>query len=128
KYLTEYAPITLNEFYKLLKGPISNAYLPVIYVDVVNNKETTSIGGTAVIKDDRMVGELNKTETTGLNLLLNHVENGNIQVNFNEKEKVSLEIHTLKTKTIPRLNGNQLNATIQLEIEGILGGNITSRE
>lgn len=128
KYLTEYAPITLREFYKLLKGPTSNAYLPMIYIDDINNKEITAIGGTAVIKEDRMVGELNKTETTGLNLLLNQVKNGSIQVNLDEKEKASLEIHKLNTKTIPKMTGNQLEATIHVKVEGILADNMTSKE
>src|SRR5690625_4505144 len=30
KYIAEYAPITIREFYKSLEGPLSSAYIPII--------------------------------------------------------------------------------------------------
>lgn len=128
KYISEYAPITIREFFKLLESPIPNAYIPIIHLDKVNNQEITSIDGTAIIKDDRMVGALNKKETVGLNLLLNHVKGGSIQVNLNNKDRVSLEILNSKTKTTPKLNGNKLNVTIQTQLEGLLADNMTSHK
>src|SRR5699024_6946234 len=83
---------------KLIEGPVPNAYIPIIYLDENNKEELTVIDGTAVIKKDRMVGELDKLETAGLNLLLNNVKGGSIQVNLDdaEDEKVSIEISKLK--------------------------------
>lgn len=126
KFIAEYAPITLREFYKLIEGPVSNAYIPIIYLDENNKQEITAIDGTAVIKKDRMVGELDKIETAGLNLLLNNVKGGSIQVNMDENEKVSLEISKLKTKTMPKLTEDKLGVTIQTKIKGTLGDNMTT--
>src|SRR5699024_8326903 len=73
KYIAEYAPITIREFYKSLEGPLSSAYIPIIYLDEVNKQQITAINGTAVINNNRMVGKLNKLETAGLNMLLNNI-------------------------------------------------------
>src|SRR5699024_2919949 len=88
KYVAEYAPITMREFYKLMEGPIQNAYIPMLYLEEVNKQKITALDGVAVIKKDRMVGELDRIETAGLNILLNHVKGGNMQVNLNDEEKV----------------------------------------
>src|SRR5699024_10919549 len=32
RFIAEYAPITLRELYKYLEGPVSNAYIPIIYI------------------------------------------------------------------------------------------------
>lgn len=130
KFIAEYAPITLRELYKLMEGPVPNAYIPIIYLDENNKQELTVIDGTAVIKKDRMVGELDKIETAGLNLLLNHVKGGSIQVHLDdaEDEKVSIEISKLKTKTTPTWTKDQLDVTIETKIKGKLGDNMTSNK
>ena len=128
QYVAEYAPITMREFYKLIEGPIPNAYIPMLYLEEVNKQKVTALDGVAVIKKDRMVGELDRTETAGLNILLNHVKGGNIQVNLNDEEKISLEIATLKTKLNPTLNGSKVDVAIQVEMEGTLADNMTPRK
>lgn len=128
KYIAEYAPITLREFYKLIEGPVPNAYIPIIYLDENNEEEITAIDGTAVIKRDRMIGHLNNLETAGLNILLNNVKGGSIQVTWDKDEKASIEISSLKTKTIPKLTNNELDVTITVEIVGTLGDNMTANQ
>lgn len=125
KFIAEYTPITLREFYKLIEGPISNAYIPIIYLDKNNKQEITAIDGTAVIKKDKMVGELDKEETAGLNLLLNNVQGGSIQVDLDENEKVSIEIGKLKTKTTPKLTGDKVDVMVEVKVNGTLGDNMT---
>ncbi|VEF46145.1 spore germination protein KC [Bacillus freudenreichii] len=128
QFASDYAPITLREFYKLLEGSISNAYVPMISIKKVDGQTVTSIDGTAVIKNNKMVGQLNAKETTGLNWLLDHVEGGSITVSLNEKEKVSLEINKAKTKTKTNLSEKNLHVDIQTKIEGTLADNVTSKK
>lgn len=127
QFIAEYAPLTLREFYKLTEGPIPNAYIPMISIKKAGEQTITSIDGTAVIKNNQMVGKLNTEETMGLNWLLNHVEGGSTTVSLDENEKVSLEITKAKTKTKPILNGRQLNVGIQTKIEGTLSDNMTTK-
>lgn len=126
-YTTEFAPITLREFYKFIEGPIENAYVPLILLNEVNGQTVTEIEGTAVIKEGKLVGELSRNETAGLNILLDRVNGGNIQVDLNEQEKISLELEKLKTKIKPILKGNELFVTVDTEINGTLADNMTDQ-
>lgn len=126
KYVTDFAPITMREFYRLLEGPLLSAYIPIIYLTEMSNEKITAIDGTAVINKDRMVGKLDSLETAGLNILLNNINGGSIQVILGEDKKVSLEISNLKTKTIPKLVGNQLEVSIETKFDGTLADNLTS--
>lgn len=126
KFAAEYAPITLRELYKLVEGPVSNAYIPLIDITENNKQKVTSVEGVAVINEKKMVGELDYGETAGLNLLLDQVKGGAIEVKLNEKEKVSIEIKKAKTKTVPKLSDNKLDVTIQTKITGTLADNITT--
>lgn len=125
QYIAEYTSVKLYEFYKLIEGPIPNAYLPIIQTKKEKDKTITSLDGTAVIRNDKMVGKLNTHETVGLNVLLNKAKSGGETVSLNEKEKVSVEIKKSETKIKPTLVGNQLKAHLNIEIEGTLADNTT---
>lgn len=126
-FTAEFSPITFHEFYKFIEGPVPNAFVPLIFLKEVNNQLITEVEGTAVIKQGVMVGELSRRETSGLNMLLNRVNGGNIQINLSEDEKVSLEISKLKTKIKPVLKGEELFVTANINVEGILADNMTKR-
>ncbi|PWA06282.1 hypothetical protein DCC39_17595 [Pueribacillus theae] len=128
QFAAEYSPIKLREFYKLIEGTIPNAYIPMISIKKEAEQTITSIDGTAVIKNNQMVGQLNVKETVGLNWLLNHAEGGSIAVSLDENEKVSFEITKAKTETKPHLNGKKLNVDIQTKIEGTLADNMTAKK
>lgn len=53
EFNTDYVPTTLREFYKLIEGPVSNAYIPMILVEKKEEQTITSINGTAVIKQNK---------------------------------------------------------------------------
>ncbi|MBD7939746.1 Ger(x)C family spore germination protein [Cytobacillus sp. Sa5YUA1] len=125
QYIAEFTSVKIYEFYKLIEGPIPNAYLPIIKTKKEKDKAITSLDGTAVIRNDKMVGKLNTHETVGLNILLNKAKGGGRTVSLNDKEKVSLEIKKSETKIKPILNGNQLNAHLNIKIEGTLADNTT---
>lgn len=125
QYFAEYTAVKMYEFYKLIEGPIPNAYLPIIQTKKEKDKAITSLDGTAVIRNDKMIGKLNTHETVGLNVLLNTAKGGGETVILNDKEKVSVEIKKSETKIKPTLVGNQLKAHLNIEIEGTLADNMT---
>lgn len=133
QYIAEFTSVKMYEFYKLIEGPIPNAYLPIIRTRKEKGKAITSIDGTAVINTYKMVGKLNTDETVGLNVLLNKVKGGSKTVSrsktvsLNDKEKISVEIKKLETEINPTLDGNQLEAYLKIEIEGTLADNTTNR-
>ncbi|MBO0999655.1 Ger(x)C family spore germination protein [Bacillus sp. SD075] len=125
QFNAEFTAVKMYEFYKLIEGPIPNAYLPIIQTKKEKDKAITSIDGTAVIRTNKMVGKLNTLETVGLNILLNQVKGGDTTISLNDKEKVSIEIRKSETQIRPTLDGNQLKAHLKIEIEGTLADNTT---
>ena len=124
----EYAPIKLRKFFKIVEGPIPNAYIPIISIQKENEQEITTIGGTAVIRDHKMVGQLDLNETAGLNWLLNQVKGGSISVAVDNNEKISLEISSAKTTIEPYLRGHELEADVHIQVEGTLADNMTTKK
>ncbi|WP_079507569.1 Ger(x)C family spore germination protein [Mesobacillus jeotgali] len=125
KFISVYTPTKLYEFYRFLIGHHFNAYVPIISVQDSVNQKVTAITGTAVIKNNKMVGKLNIKESTGLNWLLNLVKGGTITAMLGERDRASLEVKKAKTKIVPHLEGKQLKIDIQTEIEGTLADNMT---
>lgn len=128
KFISQYTPATLYEFYRFLNDHHFNAYIPIISVQDTFDQKVTTITGTAVIKDNKMVGKLNIKESTGLNWLLNQVKGGTITVILDENDKASLEVKKAKTKIVPQLEDTQLKVDIQTNIEGTLADNMTKEK
>lgn len=128
KFISEYTPIKLYELFRLAEGPLKNAYVPMIKVTEDAGQMITELDGTAVIKNEKMVGRLTPDESMGLTWLLNQVEGGSITVGLDRNEKVALEITKSKTKIEPHLNGENLNVGVTVNIEGTLGDNITPHD
>lgn len=128
KYTAEFIPVRLYEFIKLNEENLNTAYVPII--NIVDNVEgpVTSIEGTAVIKNEHMVGELNVDETVALSLLLNKAEGGVIPVpKLEEKEIISMEVTKSNVKVHPTLEGRNLHVRIEVDIEGELGDDIMEK-
>ena len=124
RFIEEFSPVTLREFFKLLEEPIHNAYAPIITIQNVGKETITTINETAVIKNTKMVGKLNQKETIGLNYLLNRIKGGSVSVLMNEKDRTSLEIKKAHTKINPQLNGKRLKVDIETNIEGTISENV----
>lgn len=128
KYITEYSPIMVREYFKKVEGPIPNAYIPMIKTQNNGNQVITHLQGTAVIHDGKMVGKLTEGESHGLNFLLDQVKGGSISNTGDEKDRASLEIKSAKTETKPYLNGQQLKVDIETTLEGTLADNMTPHD
>ncbi|QKY69364.1 Ger(x)C family spore germination protein [Lentibacillus sp. CBA3610] len=122
QYVAGYTPVKLYDLFRLMEGPIPNAYIPIIHTKEVNEQVITSLGGTAVINNRRMIGKLNNEESVGLNVLLDRATGGYVDVEVNG-DKVSVEINNSKTELKPTLQGNKLKAHIEVTIDGTLADN-----
>lgn len=126
KYISGYTNVKLYDFFKLIEGPIPNAYIPIIKTEKNNQQVITVLDGTAVINNGKMVGKLNDIETHGLNVFLNKAAGG-YGIVIIDGSKISIEINNSETKIQPTLNGENLKAHIKVEIESTLADN-TSQE
>lgn len=115
-FTTGYLPVNVYQFFAMLEGVIGNAYLPMISLQEIRGEKSTALNGTAIFKEGKMVGRLTINETIGLNWLVNKVEGGSITITLNNKQKGSVRIKKAKTKFIPKLEGNHLQADVFIDI------------
>ncbi|RKQ34260.1 Ger(x)C family spore germination protein [Oceanobacillus halophilus] len=126
KHISGYTSVKMYDFFKAMEGPIPNAYIPIIQTTEENNQPITSLNGTAVINDGKMVGKLTNHETNGLNVLFNKASGGYSQLTMNGN-KISIEINDSETTIEPVLKGNHLKAHIEVKILSTLADN-TSKD
>jgi spore germination protein KC len=127
---------TLDEIIKneasLSKAPITNILdfdiesktkgisqtIPAVDLEKIDGKIIPEIMGSAIIKNDKLIGFLNGAETKDLIFIRNKIKGGvlNEDIQVNDKPAFfSLEIFKNKTKITPAVNGS--NIVINLNIE-----------
>lgn len=92
--------------------------IPVVRLKQADGKTVPEIMGTAIIKNDKLVGYLNGEETRDLIFIRDKVEGGVLVEDIpgdSNKTPVSLEIFKNKTKAKPLVSGK--NIQINLDIE-----------
>jgi Ger(x)C family germination protein len=122
RFLSGFADVRFYDLFKHLEGPLPYAYLPMIKKTEEHPQPVTTINGTAVFKDGKMIGELTDLETVGLNVLHNEAEGGYTQIDV-KGGKVSLETRTSQTTIEPVLNGDELEVAIDVNIHATLADN-----
>lgn len=81
-----------------------------------------AINGTALFKDDKMVGWLNQEESRGLLWLRGQVNRGQIKFSLPEGSKglMSNEIYTAKTKIKPVVSNGQIIMKVKIDAETVV--------
>ncbi len=131
EYNAEYPVINLREFYRLLEEETRNAHLPIITTRRVDGSTVTSLEGTAIINNNRMVGKLTINESVGLNILLNKAKGGSLTVELGEDEEenwATVNVKDCYAKIKPRLEGNKVKVDIEVNVVGLLGEYVTNDE
>lgn len=83
--------------------------------DALNSR--IAINKLAIMKDDKMVNDLNDDETFFYNIVRNNIRAGYIRVSNpdNQSEVMTLEILKLNTKIDPVYNGNIMEVTVNVK-------------
>jgi spore germination protein KC len=92
--------------------------IPAVNLKQIDGKLTPEVMGTAIIKNDKLVGFLNSEETKDLLFIRNEVNDGLLIEGMHEKDistLVSLQIFKNKTKVTPVVEGKDI--TINLNID-----------
>lgn len=117
---SKYPAVTSLEFQNRL---LSNTTAPIapmvgIYEETgPEGKEIQKIrvDGTAVFKGDKMIGQLNERESSGLLWAINKINKGFVNI-----PEASMEIVQAKSKMVPELQGDQIKITIEIDEESNL--------
>jgi spore germination protein KC len=98
----------------------ASAIVPTVSIEQENDKNILHILGTAIIKDDKMVGTLNGDETKYLNFIRDSIKGGVLSVvvkSDNETVDISLEIFRNRTKITPRADDQGIRMDIKIDTE-----------
>lgn len=92
------------------------------YLETVNEggEQHFSVSGSAVFKNDKLVSELNKSETRGYLWVINKVKNGKIAVNILDEQAV-LQISKAESQVVPVIKEDgSILIKVNVTEEGIL--------
>lgn len=113
--------VRLKDFLARLMSKTTAPIAPIIEASGEGEK-TAFISGTAVFKEDRLVGELDKLETRGLLWAIGEVKSGIIVVECPDGDgKVSLEIIRASGKISVEVKEDGIHVKVEIKEEGNLG-------
>lgn len=111
---SKYPAVTVFDFQKRIMSKTTAPIAPIVGIAKEIGPEGKEIkklrvAGTAVFKGDKMIGELNERESSGLLWVINKVKIGFIAV-----PEADLEIVKAKSKIIPELQGDKIKITVEI--------------
>jgi spore germination protein KC len=126
--------VTLQSFEEMLTGKAKSAAIPLLDLITMPQDDEKKqpnklpvIIGTAVLKKDKMIGQLTERETRGVLLLRNEQKEFTVTLkSFDMNGNVSLYPVMLHTKLIPEINHNKWKMIVKVKAEGAIAQNGTS--
>ena len=111
---TKYPAVTSLEFANRLMSKTTAPIAPMVGIFSETGPEGKKIQkiritGTAVFKGDKMIGQLNERESSGLLWAINKIKKGYVII-----PEASLEIVRAKGKIIPELQDDKIEITIEI--------------
>lgn len=119
-FTSQFQPMEIKRVFEMLSGPVPTTYIPIIRTNQSDEEVITEVNGVALIKNNRMVGRLNVSETKGLLYLRGEGGVGAITTELKQGQKVSIEGRGEKVKIVPTLQGKQLTVNINIDVQGEL--------
>jgi spore germination protein KC len=92
--------------------------IPAVNLKQIDGRMTPEVMGTAIIKNDKLVGFLNSEETKDLLFIRNEVNDGLIIEEMHEKDistLASLQIFKNKTKVTPVVEGKDITINLNMD-------------
>lgn len=120
KNLGIYLPVTIKDFLIMASTPGIDPFLPMVTVRKdLEDKDILTLDGTAIFKNNKMVGELNEAESRGLYWLNTKTAGSCIVVTLsdNPENKVSLQAGKINSKIRPRIKDNELVMDITCNVD-----------
>ncbi len=118
--LSKYPAVTVLDFQKCILSKTTAPVAPIVGIveETGHNGEKIPkirIIGTAVFKADRMIGQLNERESSGLLWATNKIKIGFLTI-----PEANLEIVKAKSKIVPELHEDKIKITVEIEEESDL--------
>lgn len=110
--------ITMKELAQMMGGKAKAAVLPMVEIKPreASQDAFAFINGSAVLKNGKMVGRMNKVATRGLMWLRDEIEYGTVTVSpENAGGNVSFQLRRSHTKLVPYIRGDDWSIEVRVE-------------
>ncbi|QCX33529.1 Ger(x)C family spore germination protein [Caloramator sp. E03] len=124
KNLSSAPAVEVWEFINDLCKEGVSATLPTVTLEMMNDKATPKVEGSAVFKGDKLIGYLNGKDTKTFLFIKNKIKGGLItkKINIeNNSANMSLEIFSNKTKIKPKFKNSKLIIDISTDTDVSIG-------
>lgn len=126
--LGEAPDIKLYEVNNILATETDSLILPLLISSTDVKEKTAEFGGTAVFKDDRMIGKLNREETKYLLLIRSQLKGGLLLTSMeNNNKDITLEISECKSQLSHRMTDQELSMNVNVNMKVFLAEDDTSK-
>ncbi|WP_373232441.1 Ger(x)C family spore germination protein [Cohnella sp.] len=114
--------VNLKQMLTRLMSSTTAPIAPLIEVIGQGSEETVRLSGTAVFKKDKLIGQLNQSETRGMLWVLGKVRRGTVEVACPEDDgKAALITTHSESKVVPIVERGKVRINIHVKEEGIQG-------
>jgi spore germination protein KC len=121
--------VTLYQANNMLNGKGTSLVLPTIETLTLESNKTLQLAGTAVFKEDKMIGYLDPDDSSSLLYVKGQKKGGLLLTKVDsDKSNISLEISDCKTKITPVIENDQISMKIDIMVKASMaedntGGN-----
>lgn len=110
--------VTLRDIIPGFMSKTAGSIVPFIKISNDGSNIVPMISGNAVLKGDKLVGEMDKKEGRGLMWVLGKVKSGIIEVEDSNNDLVSIEIIDASSKIVPEIKNNNIIMRVNINEEG----------
>lgn len=124
---SQIAGVKMEDFISMLLSPTTAPVATYVKTFEKAGEKKVFMQGTSFFKGDRLVGQLDKTETRGLLWIKGKVKSGILVIKDPQANKISMEITKASSKIKPEISQGNYNIKVQIYEEGNIGeemGNI----
>ncbi|WP_238905686.1 Ger(x)C family spore germination protein [Clostridium sp. YIM B02506] len=100
--------VDLWDFLDILKQKEADTSLPLIFIDKSGEKEVPRIEGMGIIKDDKLIGMVDRNIAKYILFATDEVNTGILVLGRNTSEPISFEIFKNRTKTKYKLDDDKM--------------------
>ncbi|MGI5838895.1 MAG: Ger(x)C family spore germination protein [bacterium] len=114
-YLQHLAGIQISSFWSRLDCPAEEPIIPIL----IRTEDRVDFGGTAVFRDDRMIGTFSRDETAYLQMLHGRPVRSDVTVELPDTgAQVTVNLTNVRTRVVPRVAGDSIAFTVKVRAEG----------
>ncbi|MCT4621614.1 MAG: Ger(x)C family spore germination protein [Marinisporobacter sp.] len=95
---------------------------------VIAHGKSVQLAGANIVKGktNKLIGWLGEEETDGINWILGGVKGGVVEaIDKKTKEVIGYGVHNVKSKIVPKVDGEEISFTVEIESEGSIEENWT---